>query len=324
MPLGGTGALAKRRAVANVTRGRERILSIGIIGLGGVSRFYAGAVRRSPEVSLAAVCDLRADRRAPFADRAEVRAYGDPAALLADPDVQAVIVDTPVATHVALCRAALEARKHVCCEKPLALTRADATELLELAEAEALTLFTAFHRRYNRGMPAPDSLPTEAPVLVQARYYERIEDHSESAAWYATRAAAGGGCIVDNGPNAYDVVRHLFGDTAVTDVTVHRSPEGVDLDAVVRGLAGETEVVIGLDWAYPGEQKDLRARWADGSELYVDMLEGFPGFKSSLDHEYDGVLDDFAAHVADSRQDRHGYAATAWLEDALALAEACP
>lgn len=293
------------------------ILSIGIIGLGGVSRYYVDATLRSPELALAGVCDLKPERLDRFRNDSSVAVYHDFAALLADGRIDAVVVDTPVATHVEICRAALEAGKHVCCEKPLAIATADAQSLLELARGHELTLFTAFHRRYNRAMPLPGTLPLEGLASVESRYFETIEEHTEDSSWYAMPASEGGGCIVDNGPNAYDVVRHLFGEVTVEGVEVTRSATGVDLQAVVYGRVGSAEVVIRLDWAFEGELKDLRASWRDGMALHVDMLAGSTGFKSSLEHEYVGVLDDFAGHALSRRQDEHGLAATVWLDDVL-------
>ncbi len=49
-----------------------------------------------------------------------------------------------------------------------------------------------------------------------------------------------------------------------------------------------------LDWSYPGEVKDVLVRLDDGTELSADMLDGRPGFKESLWHEYEGVLRDLA------------------------------
>jgi predicted dehydrogenase len=296
------------------------MLSIGVIGLGGVSRFYIDALARAKDLELGAVCDVRQEALQPFAADPAVRSYDRHDRLLGDPRVDAVVIDTPVGTHVELCRAALEAGKHVCCEKPLALTRADAQALLELADARRLTLFTAFHRRYNERLPDPGSLSREGLVAVQVRYLENIVEHTEQSDWYTATAAEGGGCLVDNGPNSFDAARHLFGDVTVEDCVVTRSPQGVDLQAVVRGRAGGADVVIELDWQYAGEVKDIRATWASGEQLHFDMLAGFDGFKSSLYHEYVAVLQDFAEHIAAGRQDRLGLVATAWLEDALTLA----
>jgi predicted dehydrogenase len=254
-------------------------------------------------------------------DRDGVAAYSSVDGLLEDDRVEAVVVDTPVATHVPLALAALRSGRHVCCEKPLALSRAEAGELNALARDRGVALFTAFHRRYNRNLPKPGTLPSDEPELVEVRYLERIEEHAGDLAAYAAPAEDGGGCIVDNGSNAVDVVHHLFGPASVDEALVERSSSGVDMRATVRGrLRGGAEVVIHLDWAFDGELKDLRVRWPDQHEVYADMLEGFPGFKSSLEHEYAGVLDAFAAQIASGAEDHLGSAATAWLEDVLARA----
>ena len=295
------------------------MLSLGIIGLGAVSRFYVEAAELVDGLTLTGVCDIRPERLRPFEQEPGVATYDDVARLLADENVDAVVVDTPVASHPELCRAALDAGKHVCCEKPLAVRRADAAALLELAERRGLTLFTAFHRRYNRRLPSPESIARGEVVFAESRYLEQIADHADDAGWYTTPASAGGGCIVDNGPNAYDVVRHLLGDVTVTHAHVTRSDAGVDMQAVVHGRAGQADVVIRLEWDYDGERKDVLLRFRDGSELHADLLDGFDGFKASLQHEYVGVLQDFAAHVAARRQDTLGLAATAWLDDVLRL-----
>ena len=295
---------------------------MGVIGVGGVSRFYLEAIRASPSLSLAAVCDIDERRVAPFARSGEARAYGDAAQLVADEVVDAVVLDTPVASHVPLARAALGAGKHVCCEKPLALTRSDAQDLLDAAEEAGRTLFTAFHRRYNRHLPTRESLAGRRLARVEARYYENIEEHSDHAGWYTSTAAEGGGCIVDNGPNAFDTVRHFFGEMSVGEVDVTRSPQGVDLQATVSGTVGDgAEAVIRLDWAFAGECKDLRVEWCDGSETHVDFLAGFSEFKSSLVHEYAALLADFESCIRTGRRDDAGLAATAWLEDVLERAD---
>jgi predicted dehydrogenase len=296
--------------------------SLGIVGLGGVSRFYVDAIDRAPSLVLGAVCDHDPARLARFADRDAITVYNNADALLADPQIDAVVIDTPVASHMELTRTALGAGLHVCCEKPLALSVAEVEELVSLAEANQRVLFTAFHRRYNRNLPEPRVLDTSGLRSVELRYLERIDQHTDGeGAWYATPAAEGGGCIVDNGPNAFDVVRHLFGEVSVDDVDVDRSAAGVDIKAQIRGtLDSGAQAVINLDWGYDGEIKDLSATWDDGRTLHADMLAGFAEFKSSLDHEYDAVLADFEARVAAGAGDPETRAATTWLERALARA----
>jgi len=128
--------------------------------------------------------------------------------------------------------------------------------------------------------------------------------------------------IVDNGPNSFAVVRHLFGSVTATGAQVERSPEGVDVSAVVRGrLDGGTEVVLRLDWAYDGERKDVVVRHEGGAETRFDMLAGFAAFKSSLQHEYEALLDHFADLIEAGGRDSMGLDCSAWLEEVLTLAE---
>jgi predicted dehydrogenase len=326
----GVGELVRSQRPRRRTRPRragrrqDPRLGVGLVGLGSVSHYYVGAIERSGAFELTALCDrdpLRLERRGAAA-RGAAR-YERVADLLADASVDVVVVDTPVATHADLCAAALVAGRSVCCEKPLATTLEDAERLAALASERGLTLFTAFHRRYNRNLPRPSALEPAGLRTVEVRYLERIEDHAPGAGWYATPASAGGGCIVDNGPNAYDVARHLFGPASVDDASVVRSEHGVDVAATIHGsFAGGAELLIRLDWAFDGETKDLVARWDDGRELRVDLLAGFPAFKSSLEHEYDGVMAEFAEHLATRRRDEAGAQVSQWLSAALRQAGA--
>jgi predicted dehydrogenase len=295
------------------------VLRVGVIGLGRVSEFYLDALRASPRCELAAVCDTDSEAMARFV-AAGMAAYDDPDALLADPRIDAVVVDTPVTTHADITAAALSAGKHACCEKPLALSRQRAAELHALAASEGRALLTSFHRRYNRNLPAPGSVRSAAIAEVEVLYQERIEEHVGAGTWHLAEAQAGGGVIVDNGPNAFAIVCHLFDGLVPTSVDVERSGNDVDVSAVLYGVLGDaTDVRMVLDWAFEGERKELVLHRHDGVEERYDMLAGFPAFKSSLRHEYAGLFDHFADLAEAGEADTLGYECTAWLEDVLTL-----
>jgi predicted dehydrogenase len=94
-----------------------------------------------PELELRALCERDAGRAAAFRSRVpSVRVISDLDALLADPELDAVIVATPPRTHHPIVRAALEAGKHVLVEKPLATSSSDAVDLVELAAERGLLL----------------------------------------------------------------------------------------------------------------------------------------------------------------------------------------
>jgi predicted dehydrogenase len=103
--------------------------------------------------------------------------------------------------------------------------------------------------------------------------------------------------VADNGPNAIDLVHLFLGPVELAGARIARDPHGVDRQAVLdlAAPAGATARVE-LDWSYPdGEAKDISVELADGSRDRADMLAGHADFKSSLNHEYVGVL----AHFAD-------------------------
>lgn len=271
---------------------------IGVIGLGAISRYYLAAVDRHPRWTLAAVCDARETALVPY--RTRVPCWTDHRPMLADADLDAVVVAVPNDAHAAICRDALLADVPVCVEKPLAVSGAEGRELDACARDRSVPLFTAFHRRYNDTVRAlRRSLPAGPRITsVRVRYLERIEEHTAGEGWYLDPARCGGGCVADNGPNAFDVVRQFLGPVEVTRSMIHRDDRGIDRQAVIdlRGPGGATATVE-LDWSYPGEAKDVEVRLADGSVHRADMLARYPGFKSSLWHEYAGILDAFTAEL---------------------------
>ncbi|MFD7733438.1 Gfo/Idh/MocA family protein [Kitasatospora phosalacinea] len=281
-------------------------LRFGVVGLGVISRFYLAALDRLPGVRLAAVCDRDGSVLEPFDDG--VARFTDHRELLAAGGLDAVVVTVPNDLHLAICRDALRAGLPVCVEKPLALRAAEGAELAALAAERRVPLFTAFHRRYNTAVRELCAALAGQPLPVRSvtvRYFELIEEHVGRDRWYLDPERCGGGCVADNGPNAYDLVRLLAGPMELTDAHVVRDGTGVDRYAALE-LAGRGGVHgdgthgdgvrgrIELDWSYPGELKDVAVELADGTVLRADLLAGHEGFKQSLWHEYEGILGEFA------------------------------
>ena len=117
-------------------QGLEAVTQVGVVGLG-----YWGPnlARNFDELgALGALCDLDESLRARFAARhPRARAYADYDELLADESIDGVVIATPVPTHYALAKRALEAGKHALVEKPPAMRAAEMEELVALADANA-------------------------------------------------------------------------------------------------------------------------------------------------------------------------------------------
>ncbi|MFR9770784.1 Gfo/Idh/MocA family protein [Nocardia sp. SC052] len=280
---------------ASEESGGEPAVGVGVIGLGVISRFYSTALADRPDVRLVGVCDRDATRAA-----ANVTWYADYRKLLAVPDLDAVVITLPNQLHAPVAEAALRAGKHVCCEKPLATGPDEAAALERLSAEVDRVLFTAFHRHYNRNiLELRDRLRDRpAPRRLTLNYRERIEEHCGRDSWYLDPGQCAG-CLADNGPNAFDTAVQLVGPMRVEETELRCDGRGVDRWARVqlRAAAG-TRVEVALDWNYPhGEDKSVEVEWDPGVVERADMLAGFPEFKSSLFHEYRGVLDEFLRTV---------------------------
>jgi predicted dehydrogenase len=264
-------------------------MRVGVIGLGVISRFHLAALATVDGVQLAAACDRDETALGPL--REHVECYRDHRRLLQHADVDAVIVTVPNDLHASVAHDALAAGKAVCVEKPLATRLSDGRALDAYARQHGLVLFTALHRRYNRAL---ETLPRKEIRSMTVRYLELIEEHAGRDAWYLDPVRCGGGCVADNGPNAFDLVRHLAGDVEPVAAKVERDERGVDRFALIDlRAANGAEVRVELDWAYRGEIKDVVVNYADGSSAYADLLRGVPGFKDSLWHEYEGIVRNF-------------------------------
>ncbi len=126
-------------------------VTVGLAGLG----YWGPNLARNFDIlaDLRWLCDLDDEPRAAFAARyPRARATADFAELLADPELDAVVIATPVPTHYALAKQALEAGKHVLVEKPPAMKGPEMDELVTLAAERELVLMPGHLLLYHPGV----------------------------------------------------------------------------------------------------------------------------------------------------------------------------
>lgn len=133
------------------------MLHIGLVGPGGIADHrLAPALARIPDATLWSVCSRDLARASAFAARHDARGpvHTDLAAMLADPELHAVMLATPDRLHAAQAIAAARAGKHVFVEKPMATTVADAEAMRAAATAARITLAVGYHLRWHAGLRA--------------------------------------------------------------------------------------------------------------------------------------------------------------------------
>jgi sugar phosphate isomerase/epimerase/pimeloyl-ACP methyl ester carboxylesterase len=134
----------------------ERRLRVGVLGCGPVAQAaHLESCAKARNADLHAICDAAPDlvERMAWTHR-PARTYLDYDAMLADPDVEAVIVATADAFHVPASIRALEAGKHVLCEKPLATSVEEAERLRDAVRRTGLVLQVGHMRRFDPGVEA--------------------------------------------------------------------------------------------------------------------------------------------------------------------------
>jgi myo-inositol 2-dehydrogenase/D-chiro-inositol 1-dehydrogenase len=128
----------------------DKVVGVALIGSGRMGSFHGETVsRRLPDARLVAVADPAPGAAQHLADALGAEhAYGDIAGVWADPQVDAVVIAAPARFHADLVVAAAAAGKAVFCEKPMALSLADADRAIEAARAADVVLQVGFNRRF--------------------------------------------------------------------------------------------------------------------------------------------------------------------------------
>jgi predicted dehydrogenase len=134
--------------------GEQVALRVGVLGAGQISQAaHFEACRKAKNAELFAICDVAEDLLERMsAVHAPRKAYADYDAMLADPDVDAVIIAVADQFHVPMALRALEAGKHVLVEKPMGVTVEECEELCGAARATGLVVQVGTEKRFDEGI----------------------------------------------------------------------------------------------------------------------------------------------------------------------------
>jgi len=215
----------------------------------------AEALREGAGSTLAGVSRARADLVDSFArEIGAARAFPTWQELVADPEIDAVYVATPVRLHAQQTIAAAAAGKHVLCEKPMAMDVAECDRMIAACRGAGVALGIAYYRRFYpaviRAKEIIDSGEIGAPVFAQMLAFEPFDPKpGEPRAWLLDRSEAGGGPMADFGCHRLEVLLNLFGPvrrvcSIVSTVALRREVEdtAAALLQFERGAAGMVAV----------------------------------------------------------------------------------
>lgn len=195
---------------------------IALVGAGFVADYYMTTLANYPELEIVGVWDHDAARLAQFCGFYGTPAYGSLAECLGDQTTTIIVNLTPPENHFALNRAALQAGKHVYCEKPLGMNFEEASEVIELAGKENLTVCAAPANGLSDAHQLTASLIDAGRIGTPRLAYAEMEDGPVfKDNWMAWRSRSGAkwpglhefelGCTLEHSGYGLSWLVSLFG-----------------------------------------------------------------------------------------------------------------
>jgi predicted dehydrogenase len=205
-------------------------IRFGIVGCGSIGPTHGGALQNLPCAELIAVSDLIKDRATSMAMKFNVpRVYENDEAVLADKDIDVVILCTPSGLHGEQACRAMRAGKHVIVEKPMEITLAAADQIIA-AQKETKKQFTVISQhRFDAATrvvkDAIDSGKFGKIILADASVkWWRTQQYYDSGDWRGTWQYDGGGALMNQGVHTVDLLQWLVG--GVDSIFAHTRTAG--------------------------------------------------------------------------------------------------
>jgi predicted dehydrogenase len=199
---------------------------IGIVGY-GVGKLHAWAYASIPhyydrydcdQIELVGVCTAHAEKAQAAVQHMGFRFYTtDYKELVERPDINVVSVAVPDHLHAAVATAAIQAGKHVYCEKPLAYSLVEAQEMTQAARAVGIVHQVGFQMRFAPAAAEAKKILDQGLLGDISTFrctflHSGYEDAKRAMSWRLDSTRAGGGALYDMGAHAIDLIRFLLGD----------------------------------------------------------------------------------------------------------------
>jgi predicted dehydrogenase len=243
-------------------------LRVACIGMGWWSDVLADAIRRSGKLKIVACYTRSPDKRAAFAAKYGCRAAESYEAILADPEIEAIVNTTPNDAHLPTTRAAAEAGKHVFLDKPIANTVSEGRAIARCCREAGVVLALGYQRRRESHFRwirrQIDDGVFGKLVNAEANISRDRLGKIDLASWRYQAAGMPGGVMLQIGIHYADVLEYLLGPV--------KSVSGRSAQLV---LPGDNPDVASLLLEHEGGAlSTLNASYASASEYYLMNIYG--------------------------------------------------
>ena len=234
------------------------MIRLAIVGLGKMGLSHLAILRAHPRIQLVAACDATTYVNDVLAQHADLKCHADYQRLLAEEQLDAVLVATPSKLHAAMVQQALERGLHVFCEKPFVLDVADGERLVALAATAQRVTQVGYHYRFVGAFQEAARVVRSGALgtvhHVRAEAYGPVVLRAKGSTWRSARSE-GGGALYDYACHAIDAVNFIAGAPSSVSGVVRQGVFSRDVD---------DEVYCSLHYA-SGASGQLCVNWSDES-----------------------------------------------------------
>jgi 1,5-anhydro-D-fructose reductase (1,5-anhydro-D-mannitol-forming) len=261
------------------------LLGWGFAGVSTIARQYMfDAVTADPRSRVTAVMSSSPQRAEDFAAERQVpAACGTLDQLLDLPDVDVVYISTTNDRHYQQALATAAAGKHLLCEKPLALTVADAVDMRAASAAAGVTMGTNHHLRHAPTIRAMRRLVEQGaigtPLAARVFHAVQLPDHLQT--WRVNSKQSGGGVALDITVHDCDTLRYLLA-REIAEVTAFTANQGLASEDVADAVMGVMRFANGVlasfhdAFTVPHAGTGLELHGSDGSLIGRDVMTQQP------------------------------------------------
>ena len=187
-------------------------VGVGLLGYGAIGREHAASVAATSGLRLVAAYDLNPERRDAAAREWGIKTLTRQRELLDEADVGLVVVGTPPSTHASPVLAALDAGKHVVCEKPFAVRVEEADRMMDAASAHRTVLTVYQSRRWDPDFIAMRDAARGGRIGEPFYMESFIGGYDHPCDFWHSHEPVSGGTVYDWGSHYFDWILQLFAD----------------------------------------------------------------------------------------------------------------
>jgi len=262
----------------------SQLLKVGMVGVGGISGSHVPGWEASGDAEIAAGSDLNGAALEAFGRRTgATRLYADAAKLFADAQIDIVDICTPNGSHAPLAIAAMEAGKHVICEKPLATGPDEIRRMIAARDRTGKMLMTAQHFRFagtSKALKRQLELGVLGDVYHARGWMMRRAGATTSRPGFYVKKLSGGGACIDIGVHILDLTLWMMGNPKPVSVSAATR----DVMAKQPGAFSDWDGVVQPEWDVE-ESAVAFVRFDTGATMVLEV-------SWFLHHHYDNPFED--------------------------------